>query len=93
MTAIAHADVAPAPDPWLASREELRQLLVADAMRQLRQHLEDAVSNGPDYVRAYVDATLSPRRMGPHHGDIHPLVAKLIRELVLDCDVTQRRAA
>lgn len=91
MTILAATDVT--SDPWLAQRDALRTALVSDAMRQLREHLEDAVRNGPDYVRAYVDATLSPRRMGPQPRDIHPLVAKLIRELVLDCDVTQRRAA
>jgi hypothetical protein len=93
MTVLVESDVAHQRDLWLAERERRRVLLTSEALRELREHLNDAVRNGPDYIRAYVDATLTPRRGTPLAPDLHPCIAKLIRELVLDATAVDRRAA
>jgi hypothetical protein len=73
-----------------ALHQELRHELVAQALEQLGQHLEDAERNAADYVRAYVQALVEGRRT-PMAPGLHPALAKLVREVVLDVDVAHRR--
>jgi hypothetical protein len=81
-----------APDPWLADRDALRRQLLSDAMNDFTEHFEDLERNGPDYLRACVEAVVNGRRM-PRTHDLRSEFQAAIRELVLDIDVAHRRAA
>lgn len=57
----------------------------AAACAVLADHLRDAVKNAPEYARRYAASRLSSQWPGtPADYRLHPLVAKLVRELVLD---------
>jgi len=56
---------------------------VARVLEELGQHLEDADRHGAVYARRYAEHVFAGGPL-PGKSHLHPCVAKLIREIVLD---------
>ena len=58
------------------------------AMRELREELRRLVAHGPGYLERYAESVLGPDRFRPPAAQaLHPMTAKLVRELVQDATV------
>lgn len=74
-------------------RQRRREALIAAGSHELAEHLRDGAAHGGVYVVEYAAYLTSPkRRMAPHPRGIHPLIARLVREIMLDAEVGQRRS-
>lgn len=65
--------------------------LVERVCRELEDHLADADRHARAYVREYVAACMTSTTSRPTARGLHPQIAKLVRELVLDADASDRR--
>lgn len=64
---------------------------VAQALEEFEQHLDDAERHAVQYAKQYAEAMVSGKRTPPAPAGLHPLMAKLVRELVLDQRARSRR--
>lgn len=64
--------------------------MVAQVLSELGQHLEDADRYAAAYAKDYV-ASIMEGGPTPRGTMLHPCVAKLVREVCLDAQVSARR--
>jgi hypothetical protein len=64
--------------------------VLAEVMTELGDHLDALDRYGAEYARRYVEHVFDGGPM-PHESRLHPLLSRLVREVVLDQDVVVRR--
>lgn len=64
--------------------------VLVEVMTELGDHLDALDRYGAEYARRYV-AHVFDGGPHPHESRLHPLLSRLVREVVLDQDVAVRR--
>lgn len=76
--------------PGGANHRQRRDALVAVGRKEVAEHLRECAAGAQAYIEEYADFMCSPQRQGPprNHG-IHPLLTKMIREVLRDASVAE----
>lgn len=69
------------------------ELITAQVREEFLEHIRDFQKYGPDYIAQYVESVVDTQTIRRPKMLIHPKLAALVRELVLDAAVMDRGLA